>query len=81
MKNEKIYDAISDIREEFIEEAENYKFKKRMVPRVIKWGSMACAVSFFAHFITRMSQNVGLTWRSICCMIVFKVCFAKNHHR
>ena len=27
MKNEKLYDAISDIREEFIEEAENYKFK------------------------------------------------------
>ena len=26
MKNEKLYDAISDIREEFIEEAEHYKF-------------------------------------------------------
>ena len=41
MKNEKLYDAISDIREEFIEEAENYKFKKRVAPRLIKWGSMA----------------------------------------
>ena len=36
-----MYDAISDIREEFIEEAENYKFKKRIAPRLIKWGSMA----------------------------------------
>ena len=41
MKNEKLYDAISDIREDFIEEAENYKFKKNMVPRLVKWGSMA----------------------------------------
>lgn len=54
MKNEKIYDAISDIREEFIEEAENYKFKKRMVPRVIKWGSMAacfCLVMLGASLV------------------------------
>lgn len=51
MKNEKLYDAISDIREEFIEEAENYKFKKRVAPRLIKWGSMAacfCLVLFGA---------------------------------
>ncbi len=41
MKNEKLYDAISDIREEFIEEAENYKFKKNNVVRFVKWGSMA----------------------------------------
>ena len=41
MKNEKMYDAISDIREEFIEEAENYKFKKKVAPRLVKWGSMA----------------------------------------
>ena len=41
MKNEKLYDAISDIREEFIEEAENYKFNKRVAPHLIKWGSMA----------------------------------------
>ncbi len=41
MKNEKLYDAISDIREEFIEEAGNYKFKKRIGPRLLKWGSMA----------------------------------------
>ncbi len=41
MKNEKLYDAISDIREDFIEEAENYKVKKNMVPRLMKWGSMA----------------------------------------
>ena len=49
MKNEKLYDAISDIREEFIEEAENYKFKKRVAPRLVKWGSMAacfCLVLF-----------------------------------
>lgn len=51
MKNEKLYDAISDIREEFIEEAEHYKFKKNMVPRLVKWGSMAacfCLVLFGA---------------------------------
>lgn len=41
MKNEKLYDAISDIREDFIEEAETYRFKKRMAPRLLKWGSMA----------------------------------------
>ena len=41
MKNEKLYDAISDIREEFIEEAENYKFKKSIGPRLVKWGAMA----------------------------------------
>lgn len=41
MKNEKLYDAISGIREEFIEEANEYKFKKRIVVRVAKWGSMA----------------------------------------
>jgi len=41
MKNEKLYDAISDIREEFIEEAENYKFKKRVAYRMLKWGSLA----------------------------------------
>lgn len=41
MKNEKLYDAISDIREEFIEEAETYKFKKKMTSRFVKWGSMA----------------------------------------
>ena len=51
MKNEKLYDAISDIREEFIEEAGNYKFKKNIVPRLVKWGSMAacfCLVVFGA---------------------------------
>lgn len=50
-KNEKLYDAISDIREEFIEEAENYQFKKNVVPRFVKWGSMAacfCLVMFGA---------------------------------
>lgn len=41
MKNEKLYDAISDIREDFIEEAETYTFKKRITPRLIKWGSLA----------------------------------------
>lgn len=41
MKNEKLYDAISDIREDFIEEADTYKFKKNVVPRFVKWGSMA----------------------------------------
>lgn len=41
MKNEKLYDAISDIREDFVEEAENFKFRKRMAPRLVKWGSMA----------------------------------------
>ena len=48
MKNEKLYDAISDIREEFIEEAEHYKFKKNMVPRLVKWGSMAACFCFIA---------------------------------
>ena len=51
MKNEKLYDAISDIREEFIEEAEKFKFKKNIVPRLVKWGSMAacfCLVVFGA---------------------------------
>lgn len=41
MKNEKLYDAISDIREDFIEEAGNYKFKKKLAPRILKWGSLA----------------------------------------
>lgn len=41
MKNEKLYDAISGIREEYIEEAESFKFKKNVVLRVVKWGSMA----------------------------------------
>lgn len=41
MKNETLYDAISDIREDFIEEAENYKFKKNLTPRLVKWGSLA----------------------------------------
>ena len=40
-KNEIMYDAISDIQEEFIEEAEYYKFKKISLPRFLKWGSMA----------------------------------------
>ena len=41
MKNEKLYDAISDIREDFIEEAENYKFKNRITPPLLKLGSLA----------------------------------------
>lgn len=41
MKNETMYDAISEIREDFIEEAENYKFKKKTSSRLMKWGSMA----------------------------------------
>jgi len=41
MKNEKLYDAISGIREEFIEEADNFKFKKSRVPRFVKWGNLA----------------------------------------
>jgi hypothetical protein len=51
MKNEKLYDAISNIREDFIEEAENFKFKKNIMPRLLKWGSMAacfCLVMFGA---------------------------------
>lgn len=41
MKNETLYDAISDIKTEYIEEAGEYKFKKKLHFRVIKWGSMA----------------------------------------
>ena len=41
MKNEKLYDAISDIREDFIEEAGSYPLKMQMAPRLLKWGSMA----------------------------------------
>ena len=51
MKNEKLYNAISDIREEFIEEAETYKFKRNLLPGLVKWGSMAacfCLVLFGA---------------------------------
>ena len=48
MKNEKLYDAISDIREEFVEEAENYKFKKNVASRVVKWGSMAACFCLVA---------------------------------
>lgn len=54
MKNEKLYEAISDIREQFIEEAENYKFKKKMASNLIKWGSMAacfCLVVFGASLV------------------------------
>lgn len=47
MKNEKIYDAISDIWEDFIEEAGEYKFKKRVLPRVLKWGSLAACFCIF----------------------------------
>ena len=43
MKNEKLFDAISDINEEYIEEASQYKFKKRITPRLVKWGSMAAS--------------------------------------
>ena len=46
MKNETLYDAISGIREEFIEEAENYKFKKRTALRMLKWGSLAACFCF-----------------------------------
>jgi len=51
MKKETLYNAISDIREDFIEEAEIFKFKNNMVPRLLKWGSMAacfCLVVFGA---------------------------------
>lgn len=41
MKNEKLYDAISDIREDLIEEAGEFKFKKQLASRVLKWGSLA----------------------------------------
>ncbi len=41
MKTDKLYEAISDIREEFIEEAETYTFKKNTVSKFRKWGSMA----------------------------------------
>ncbi|MBR6644112.1 MAG: hypothetical protein IKL28_10715 [Lachnospiraceae bacterium] len=48
MKSEKLYDAISDIREDFIEEAENYQFRKKIVPRLVKWGSMAACFCIVA---------------------------------
>lgn len=49
MKKETLYNAISDIREDYIEEAESFKFKKNRIPRLLKWGSMAacfCLVVF-----------------------------------
>jgi len=55
MKNEKLYDAISGIREEFIEEAENFRFKKAVLPRIVKSGSMAacfCLVLLGASLAT-----------------------------
>ena len=54
MKKEKLYDAISGIREEFIEEAETYPFKKPVVLRLVKWGSLAacfCLVVFGASLV------------------------------
>ncbi|MBO5351875.1 MAG: hypothetical protein J6J42_02200 [Lachnospiraceae bacterium] len=41
MKNEKLYDAISDIQEEYIEEAGTFQFRKKRPWQAVKWGSMA----------------------------------------
>ena len=45
MKNEKMYDGITGIREDIIERAENYEFKKASTKKTwMKWGTLAaCA--------------------------------------
>ena len=42
MKNEKMYDGITGIREDIIERAENYEFKKAATKKTwMKWGTLA----------------------------------------
>jgi len=58
VKNEKLFDAVSDIKKEFIEEADTYTFQKRTTPRIVKWGSMAA--SFFLVLIGVTILTSGL---------------------
>ena len=45
MKNEKMYDGITGIREDIIERAENYEFKKAATKKTwMKWGALAACL-------------------------------------
>ncbi len=73
MKTEKLYDAISDIREEFIEEAAEYQLeelfvtrktesltqRKRITARLIKWGSLAACFCLVLLGAGLMMSGIG----------------------
>ncbi len=66
MKTEKLYDAISNIREEFIEEAAEYQFKAKSVAalknnaiRLVKWGSLAACFCLVLLGAGLMMSGIG----------------------
>lgn len=44
MKSEKLYDGITEIREDLIEQAENYQFRKKDGRTWVKWGAVAACL-------------------------------------
>ena len=63
MKNEKLYDGITYIREDIIEQAEDYKFKKKSTKSVwMKWGAMAacvCLVIGVGAIVLNTGKEIG----------------------
>lgn len=69
MKNEKIYDGITGIREDIIERAEKYEFTKNPVrkqvkkpvnrSRWMKWGAMAASLCLIVSAGLFVLQNIG----------------------
>lgn len=63
MKNEKMYDGITYIREDIIEQAEDYKFKRKSAKSAwMKWGAMAacaCLVVGIGAFVLNSGKGIG----------------------
>lgn len=65
MKKEKLYDGITDIREDIIERAENYQFKKNTHRRAwIKWGSLAACLCLVVGLGLYSYNNMGVSLES-----------------
>lgn len=59
MKSEKLYDGITEIREDLIEQAENYQFRKKRRGRtLIKWGTMAACLCLVVGIGTYLFRNM-----------------------
>lgn len=59
MKSEKLYDAITEIKDDFIEQAGAYKFRKQYRKSIVRWGTLAACFAVFVLGVVSLGSFQG----------------------
>ncbi len=73
MKNEKLYDGITDIREEIIEKAERYEFQKELPKGLQKESEKSEGVKEDRKSSERQNRNVWVKWGTLAACLLLVV--------